>query len=522
MFRDRPWSVARQLTFDVDANEAVPYVRYMVQQQEQLLSYALNADLVADFEPLHRAFGGLLASLSRNKGVRSWPRSDTATQYERLEQEYRIALMGLGGRAALLAASGGIEDADPYLRIARREHTGLRQLADDLAQALADEDRPGFSVWSNWEMEGATDLEMRAIRPERYPLAFFSLRLLELAGDSAPTLDLHGRAQQVRDWFIENVDAVDRHAQLGPQTSLDEARELALEGLNGAVRRDRLAEDEEIIARELSEDRIAAFRTGVYASVFSANTIEQLFMEAGAASYVAAEAHHAPEARETRKLVSKGFLAEEPQDAPTYWAPLNGEGYGRSAEDDALQRLCRELDRAPTTTASLESIEDLRGALDGARADLGEEAALIVLLAGDWHSVVSGAGRQRGDGFEPWWELPERRAGEILRYDGIPIIDGPDDGDRRLYIVEPGAWGCFVRAQVEGDTDLLVEVDSISAERARALLDANPNYFPDEPDEDGKLRKLQTHVEVGVAGRTGFRVVDASRARKVVAPPPAG
>ena len=97
-----------------------------------------------------------------------------------------------------------------------------------------------------------------------------------------------------------------------------------------------------------------------------------------------------------------------------------------------------------------------------------------------------------------------------------PIVRGPHDGDRRLYVLEPGTWGCFVRAQVEGDQDLLVEVHPISLERARELLATNPAYFPDEPDEASKLRKLQASVEVRTAARTEFRVTDPSRARRVI------
>ena len=107
---------------------------------------------------------------------------------------------------------------------------------------------------------------------------------------------------------------------------------------------------------------------------------------------------------------------------------------------------------------------------------------------------------------------------EPARYRGHPVITGPDEGHRRIYVVEPGPWGCFVRAQVDGGTDLLVEVVPVSAERAKELLGATPGHFPDQPDESSKLRKLQTCVEVRVAWSTGFRVADRSRARRIVAP----
>ena len=73
-----------------------------------------------------------------------------------------------------------------------------------------------------------------------------------------------------------------------------------------------------------------------------------------------------------------------------------------------------------------------------------------------------------------------------------------------------------MRAQVEGDQDLLVEVVPISAERAQELLTANPDYFPDDPDQASKLRKLQAHVVITVAARMEFRVTDPFRARRVI------
>ena len=46
-------------------------------------------------------------------------------------------------------------------------------------------------------------------------------------------------------------------------------------------------EDYETIRRELSADRVASFKSDVYAAVFSRNPIEQLFQKAGAFQYIA-------------------------------------------------------------------------------------------------------------------------------------------------------------------------------------------------------------------------------------------
>ena len=131
-------------------------------------------------------------------------------------------------------------------------------------------------------MEGAPPGEAQSVHPDRYPFTFFSVRLID-ARYGSTALNLHGHASRVFGWFTQNVDAVDLHAHLGPGASLEVQREFALEALNAAVGRDELAADAEIIQRDLSEERIAAFKTSVYESVFSANTIEQLFTKAGAA-----------------------------------------------------------------------------------------------------------------------------------------------------------------------------------------------------------------------------------------------
>ena len=521
MLRDRLWQIARLLVLDID-RELLPYARWMIRQQERLLSHALHADLVADYGPLHREFAGVLASLSRKWDIRSWRRPDPgAGEYRQLEQEYRIALMGLGGRAAILAP-GRIQDAVPYLDVTRAEHRSLSQLADDLAQALSREERAGYSLWSDWEMEGAPSLEVRTIQPERYPLIFFAVRLLDLATPTAQGLDFRGRAQFVLDWFMNNADALGQHVRLAAGTSLAEQREFAIAALTAAVRRDEVEEQEEIIRRELSEDRIDRFKTSVYASVFTANTIERLFTEAAATQYLPVDAADGPELRGNRDFIAKGFLAAEPAGGHSHWAPLDGEGRGEGAEDDLVKRLCEELESSTVTTTSLESTEDLLGAIDVAVAELGSPESAIVLLSGDSHGIATDTGMGKLEGFEPWWELSDSLRGEVARYRGYPIIDGPSAGIRRLYVIEPGAWGCFLRAQVEGGTDLHVEVDSISAERAEELLVTDPNLFPDEPDEASKLRKIQTFVEVGVAARTGFHVADPSRARKIVGLPPPG
>ena len=517
MFRDRSWLVADLTLAALSAEEAFPYARHLVSHHEQLLSDAMRADRRADYEEFIRGFDNFLEMTRLSWDVEDWPPPESAKLYEQLEQHYRIALMGLGGRAVILADAGRLPDPSPYLDVAHAKYNSPQQLADDIAAALTQEDRRNLFLWLDWEGEGAQAFESRSVDPDRYPLSFFSVRLLELAAKPILDLDLHGSATRALDWFTANSEGLERHVRDDPNTSMEDRRKRVIGTLRDAVRRDEKAEDQNIIRRELSPDRIAAFTAGVYASAFTPNTIERIFACADAFLYLPSDAEGAPGLRGASNLVGRGCLAEAPEHARISYGQLGGDSWGRMLADRVLQDLCTALDDAPAMAAPLGSAQELLRAIDGALESLNPQGEVILLLAGDWFDVLSELARQAPDGYQRARQIPEAdRCGETGRYLGHPIVRGPHDGDRRLYVVEPGGWGCFVRAQVEGDQDLLVEVDAISLERARELLGANPNSFSQEPDEESKLRKWQTFVEVGVAARTEFRVVDPSRARRVI------
>ena len=225
-FFNREWTNLPMLIYGAPSEEIAPYLVFVVQHLERSLSRALHADRPVDFDSSTRGFTDLLRRTRLHWRVDRWPRTRSTELYERIERAHRIALMGLAGRATLLAESGRIATPEPYIRVAQAAYSGVEQLATDISQALASDERESFSLWSDWEMEGARSLEARRMRPEQYPLTFFSVRLLELARDPMPVLDLGGRAQQVLDWFETNVEALERHVHLEPDTSVEERREL--------------------------------------------------------------------------------------------------------------------------------------------------------------------------------------------------------------------------------------------------------------------------------------------------------
>ena len=517
VLRDRFSQDADSLILGAEPVEAFPYAREMVRHQERLLSDAMHGGQPSDYDKLHRGFQARLNAIRLRWKTDNWQPSEASKLYQQLEQGYRIALMGLGGRAIFLVQANRIADANPYLEVGRLAYSRLGPMVDDLDTALLYDDSPSFSLWREWEAEGALPYETYRISTERYPLVFFTLRLMELSSDTMPTFDLHGRAQRALDWFMNNSELVGAYVRAELDPTLEQRRELSTEALRSAVRRDEVTEDYEIIGRELSEARVSAVKLEVYAAAFSENSVERLFARAGVSLCLSVDADDAPKERRITHLVGKALLTDTPEGALTYYAPLTGDQWGRALSHDVLKRFCEALEGAPDILAPLESPAALLAGIDRAIEDLGAPEHVVVVLAGDWFDLQVGLGAANPEGYEPCRRLPESdRVGEIGRYRGHSILSARDYNGRCVYVVDPARWGHFVRAKTDGDEDLRVEIKPISIDRAHELLTANPDHFASQPDEESKLRKLQTCVEIVIGARTGFSLTDISRARQLV------
>ena len=515
ILRDRLWGVADGAIYGIAPEDAFPYIREMVAHQTRLLSDAMLADSPSDFAELNEGFEGLLQAVRLHWRVKDWLGPEGAALLDQLGRDYRIALMELGGRAVLLADSDRIADPAPFRAIADNVYNDAKLLAADAAEALLTEKRRGLSMGMDWEREGARSFQVYSIKPEQYPLTFFAIRLLELITDDMPPLNVHGHAGQVLSWFEANIERLEPYVA-DPDRDMEERRNLAVDALQRAVRADGVAEEHDIISRNLSENRLAGFAASVYAGAFSNNAVENIFRRSDSFLYLPSDADGAPEERGIRQFEQKVFLAEEREGAITSYGALECEELGWGLSDDVIDLLCAELEDASSSTSPLDTPQVLLRAIDEAAEQLGGSGELLVVLAGDWDESLHQLAVEQPAAYEPLGRIPEAdRVGEVARYRGNPIVTGPEGFERGLYVLEPAAWGCFVRAQVEGSEDILVEVHPISAERAQELLDDNPHHFPDEPDPASKLRMLQTLVEVGVAARVGFRVVDPSRAHRI-------
>ena len=505
------------LSFGGDPAEIVPYAREIIRHQERILSDAMHSDQSSDYEQLDREFRAVRNASRLSWRLEEWPSSQLWELFEGFEQEYRIALMGLAGRAIVLAESNRLDDVKPFLNIARQACANLGQQADDIVPALSYDDNQYSSLWQEWEGENAVSYEVTSIFAERYPLIFFTLRIMELAAESMPDLDFRGRSQRILDWFSNNAESLESYVHADPPLSALQRREFAQNALHAAVRRDKVAEDYEIIARELSSARVRDFKSEVCAAAISSNSVERVFDESGSRLYLREDDSDAPQERGIRQLRYKGYLTDSPDGALIGYVPLNGGQFGVDLSQDLIRRFCEELAGAPVRKTRLDTPTEFLQEIDRAIDELGDPEHLAIVLAGDWSHLQVRLRIEDPDEYEASWKLPNSdRMGVRGRYRGYPILSARGQRDQCVYVVNLSGWGQFVRARTHGDEDLRIEIKPISGNRALELLKANPDHFASEPDEESKLRRLQAHVEIVVGARTGFRVADPARARQLV------
>ena len=242
-FFDQVWGWIYPTFSHALPKDVSPYIREMIRYQQDLLNAAMQADRTTDYERLNERFEVFLHALGRywKLNLCRWPEAEEL--YEGLEESYRIALIGLGGRALLIADSGRITGPSTYFNLVRGKHTNLEELANDIVRAVVCFESWKQSLWLKWEMEGAEIGEPRRATPERYPLTWFAVRLMELFKEPNQTLDLQGSARLILPWFETNSAGLAAHVRDVPPHAIEERREFATAALRVAAHQEGVEED---------------------------------------------------------------------------------------------------------------------------------------------------------------------------------------------------------------------------------------------------------------------------------------
>ena len=278
-----------------------------------------------------------------------------------------------------------------------------------------------------------------------------------------------------------------------------------------------IARAEDVVRRPLSSSRVRTFKEATRKSIFEAGDTERLFTRAGALSRLGPEDADAPTERGFNHTLTKDAFTDQPSTGPfsdLYVADYDPHLYGVETEHDVRQRFSKVLSAAPVIEMALDIPEAMLRAIDRALEALACPKEAIVLLTGDWNEARRSFDIQPPANYEPWG------AERLPYYRGHPILYpfNPPSGGRKVYVVEPGAWGSLLRAQFGDGSDLRVDIILISAAQAQGLLNTHPDLFSEEADASAKLRKIQTLVQCIISIRSGFRVTTMDRARQIREP----
>ena len=489
---------------------------------EAMLSQAMHSDRPEDFEKLHRDFGAFFRYVEFHWNLNRWPEPPEAELHRGLGQQFRIWGMGLAGRAVELQQAERINSATTYLEVTRRDYPSIAVLSRDISRVFNPRNPISSSLWENWEYEGGPPAVVRAIQPERYPLTFFAVRLLESSETVDDSLDLYGNAKRVLEWFLENGVHLEQQVRVNPpsaspEPTFEDRYKNATATLQLAVRRDELSEMRDIASRKLDSARVQDFIASVQVAAIRANPIEGVFQRAGAFSLVSSTADDNPGERGLSELVPKAYFAEDSQSGQMFYEPIRGDRRGHDIAYGVTQLLCEQVGQAKQLSASLDTVSGALEAIENIQAELGVEGGLLLVWCGDWFDIEVELDRQMPVGYQPRRQVADPGNFWVVgRYRGHLIVEGTRSGNQRMYVVDPRTWGIFVRGQFDDGRDLRVDIRPISAEYAQVVLEANPDYFSEEPDRESKLLRLQATVEVTYGIRQEFRVVDPTRARVVV------
>lgn len=505
------------LTFGLQSESLEQFMEEAIRYQENMLSDAMHANRPDDFQRLHEGFDSSFMDVLHSPVIGGSWSPEAAALSNRLAQQYRVALMGLAGRASILAETGRIMEPGPYLDVARGIFNDLGQLGNDVSAALMNMHSSGFSQWDDWELEDTPLGRGGMVSPQRYSQTFFAIRIMELTEGSTSPINLNGYAQDALDWFDANSAQLAHLVKENPSLTVERRRQFAAEVLRQAVLNDEIEEQNRIIRRGISDEIVNDFASEVREKARSTNYIERSFQQAGMFAELTDGGEDVSDERGCYNLLMKAHFADGSVGDRISFAPYEGRQYGSAMSKDVSHVLCEALEGATPMAAPMDSQWEMLQAIQRAADDLNPKGTLVVVLAGDWGELGQTLHVAVAEGFEQYWHLSENDPAVVVgRYLGHLIFRGPAEGEPRLYVVEPNTWGRFVRVPFADGHPLRIEVTDISPEQALEMLGKNTSLFEDLPDDDSKVRKLQTYVEVAIRVRHKFTAEDQSRARKII------
>lgn len=430
---------------------------------------------------------------------------------ERRRTGYRLSVL------AWMLHRASVEDEGAWGHI--RAYTQALPNTDELIQSAGHAlDHDG--LLDRWVSSEGPELEVRSIDVEGPALRALVLALLLKRGalrriPPAAWMSEH-RVERAHVLIGELLDIP--HVQefaLDPDESVETAAQRVAELLDDAEQEQREIEDRELIARELDQQKVEAFKEAVVQGWSESRLAPDLLKLADAPikltdpeEFSALRFGFAP------RLEPKGMFV-----TPTNWAGVDshGEHLGRElARGEAEEVIKASTEHASPVRGRGSAPERLNILVDRLRSD--GYTPQLILMPVSWR-----LGRELG---LPEWRQPQQDEGPLgshIRgwFDGIPVTEWSAVENDRLYALDLRAF-CDVEEGRIPDTDRpeppQVVLEPIDEARAREII-AHWDELETKDEEASRRRRVLTSVRVVVNRRYRVSVRDSAAARSMWLPP---
>ncbi len=376
--------------------------------------------------------------------------------------------------------------------------------------------------WSNWVLDTLPKGEVHGLAVDMEFIQTFVVLALSLVSPDGPAPQIEpmkfgrGRLENPRD-TVEGVIRIENLKPLLPADRLTERAELLIAALEEMQRVQKEREEQAVIEAPLDSELLNEFREKVRSAWRTSRTLRVIFDALGALDRIDGGLEE-PSGSQIKRWFLKSVFIREPR---VYGLEHTAEESGRGLALWEWRALLEKAEDSPAAAieSGMTAGERLRSALTELR-EAGFQPSLV-LVPIDWRLYqaleLRPAPERGGDAPKPaWLEDLEGRSAFLGTVDDVPVLEHHYVPENRMYAFDLARFARFKEPDVaDPPGPVRVEVTAPNEEKIRELVREDRVEFPEELDDEAKVRKLQQQVVVDAVYPFQIEAVDADAARHV-------
>jgi hypothetical protein len=450
-------------------------------------------------------------------------------QKNRVDNTRRVLMMGIGAWLIHLFEAGSFTSTDffDYLSSIAPDFLSVESMYELYCAHVPTGKMHDLTDWTSWELEEKPETPGE---PTFSPLAFDSwiaryyvIRMLELMPtnenmalpDLKPFVNSKGTLETVKNQltYLENSAAWQDYLNVNTPTYRDRASAL-IQIHQEAADEQEILEEIELVNQPLDPERIKAFFEDVEKSWLESATLRSLFVYHNKyAERPAAEPPDGLLAFGLHKLDDKGAYVNQNRIGYPDW----GGAYGRSLGQSEDKFLSVEISNLESATVPENNLD---GAIQQTLAEMKASEYRPIILC---ERSVLFKKLYKSPHFQTRWRaqtsLLDQLGAQGLYEDSLVFGLGGLQ-DKRIVLLDFRSYATLVqyRPTEKNDFPLYLYVEEISTERAREILDKNPDWakHPQTKEalsEEEALRRIQKHVIIQIWERFQLENIDTKAGR---------